>query len=330
MSKPANRLGRGLSTLIPTRDIAVRPSVASGELPTRNGSRAAAVERATAADRANEVRELPIEALTPNPRQPRATFREESIRELADSIRANGLLQPVIVRATATDDRWELVAGERRWRAAKLAGLATLPAIVRELSDSESLQLALVENLQREDLAPLERAAAYQHYLDTFGGTIEDLAARLSESRANISNYLRLLKLRPEICYMLGAGELGMGQARAIAAIVDPQRQLALAKLAARRNLSVRQVEELARQAGTSEAGASPSSERTPAEPSEFPSGQRQHLSELEAALSKALGIRVRLYPGRRKNAGRVVIAYKNLEEFDRIAERLAAGAPLV
>jgi ParB family chromosome partitioning protein len=219
------------------------------------------------------------------------------------------------------DGQFEIVAGERRWRAAKLAGLETVPALVREFSDAQAFETALVENLQREDLAPLERAAAYQHYLDTFGGTIEDLAARMSESRANISNYLRLLKLQPEVCYLLGSGELSMGHARAVAGVNDPQRQLAIAKLAARRNLSVRQVEELARTANE------PS--QSPPEPTPEVKAQRRHMGTVAETLSKSIGLRVRLVPGRKKNSGRVIITYGTLEEFDRIAERLGGDVHL-
>jgi ParB family chromosome partitioning protein len=215
-----------------------------------------------------------------------------------------------------------LVAGERRLRAARLAGLDAVPAIVREFSDSESLEVALLENLQREDLGPLERAAAYQQYLETFGGTVEDLAKKMCESRANISNYLRLLKLHPEVCYMLGNGELGMGQARALAGVADSQRQLALAKLAARRNLSVRQVEELVRKA------VSPTETR-PSEPDIERSSAQAHLASVEEALSRELGLRIRIMPGRKKNSGRMVIRYNGLEEFDRIAERLGGRANL-
>jgi ParB family chromosome partitioning protein len=179
----------------------------------------------------------------------------------------------------------------------------------------------LIENLQRQDLGPLERAAAYQHYLDSFGGTIDDLGRRISESRANVSNYLRLLKLHSEIRDLLAAGELGMGQARAVAAIADHQRQLAVARLAIRRNLSVRQVEELARSAATAP-------DEAVAAPIEAPKRSR-HVLDVEQALSRATGMRVRLYPGRKKNSGRLVIAFGSLDEFDRIAERLGGNVHL-
>ncbi len=308
MAKRTSRLGKGLNALIPPRD----PNTGA---PTPTTPAAVAL----AAD-SGHVRQIPIDKIKPNPKQPRTNFDEAGLTHLADSIREAGIIQPVILRAGG-DHTFELVAGERRWRAARLAGLQAIPALVRELSDAQSFKLALIENLQREDLSPLERAAAYQHYLDSFGGSIEDLAKRLSEGRATISNHLRLLKLQPELCYMLGRGELGMGQARAIAGVADPQRQLAFARLAIRRNLSVRQVEELCRAAGEEVQEKADEGDAAAAD------GRRRHVAEVERSFAKALGLRVRLYPGRRKNAGRVVISYASLEEFDRIAERLGGAA---
>lgn len=299
MSKQSARLGKGLSALISSR-AAAREAAAVAPAPLAAES---------------PVRELSVEAIRPNPRQPRQHFDQASLQELADSIRSKGVLQPVVVRALSSD-QFEMVAGERRWRASQLADLKTIPAIVRELSDADAFEIALIENLQREDLAPLERASAYQHYLDTFGGSIEGLAQRLAESRANVSNYLRLLKLQPEICYMLGNGSLGMGQARALAGVNDPRRQLALARIAARRNLSVRQVEDLTREA-----------EKSPLETQKAESrsadGSQQHLVDVERAFSKSLGLRVRLRPGKRKNSGRIVVQYNNLDEFDLLAQKL-------
>jgi len=328
MNKPVNRLGRGLSALIPTTKQSEPPA------GTPSASALTAAERFESADRSasparpihqhapahGQVVLVPLDRITPNPLQPRTTFNEDSLRELADSIRSNGVLQPILVRRTPGDS-YELVAGERRWRAAQLAGLETIPAIEREINTRQAFELALVENLQREDLGALERAAAYQHYLDTFGGTIEDLAARLGESRASIANYLRLLKLQPEICFMLGRGELSMGQARALAGVTDTQRQLALAKLTASRNLSVRQVEALVRRsesaltadAGTDRPGAA--------------AGEQRHMDELERAFSKALGTRVRIRRGRSKNSGTIIIPFKTLEEFDRIAQHVGASS---
>ncbi len=304
MAKTANRLGKGLSALIPPKERRSATPFATKPEPEPD----------------QPIRDIPINQIRPNPHQPRTNFNAEAIEQLADSIRDVGVLQPLVVRPKG-DKQYELVAGERRLRAAKHAGLKTVPVTVRDLTDAESFEIALIENLQREDLAPLERAQAYQDYLDNFGGTIDDLAKRLSESRANVSNYLRLLKLHDDVQQLLATGELGMGQARAIAAITDPQQQLAIARLAVRRNLSVRQVEQLARS----------SEERTQQQPParETPSAEKRHLASVADTLSQKLGLRVKLVSGRRKNAGRIVIHYNNLDEFERITEQLGCDSNL-
>lgn len=297
MSKPAPRLGRGLSALISTRE------------PAPQAQPAAAAEAEAPGD---VLRRIPIERISPNPNQPRKQFDPRGIEELAASIRNSGVLQPVLVRPAIGDD-YELIAGERRWRAAKSCGLTEIPAIVREVTDQEALELALIENLQREDLNPLERAAAYQEILERLTYTPEVLAARLGESRANVVNYVRLLKLAPEVQELVRRGELAMGQARAIAGVSDPQRQLAIARLAVRRNLAVRQVEALCKETPD---GAQPQRGRADA-------GAAKHLDEVAETLSRGLGLRVRLVPGKRKNSGRIIIGYDNLEQFDLISERL-------
>jgi ParB family chromosome partitioning protein len=303
MTKPTARLGRGLSAIIGPRT--------AGPFPPREPASKDAPPSPT------DIRQIPIDAITPNPRQPRLAPDDARLQQLAESIRANGIIQPVLLR-TVGPDRYELVAGERRWRAAKLAALETIPAVVRELSDAQSLELALVENLQREDLGPLERAAGYHDYIHAFNVSIEQLADRLGESRATISNYLRLLRLAAEIQELITTGQLGMGQARAILGIEDPQRQLAIARLAARRNLSVRQVESLAKRPEQAGTGAPPK-----------PRATAKHLDDIQQAFTRALGLPVSLHPGKKKNSGRVVIRYNSLEEFDRIAERLGGRKTL-
>ncbi|MGE0480756.1 MAG: ParB/RepB/Spo0J family partition protein [Phycisphaerae bacterium] len=267
------------------------------------------------------MRLISIADIKPNPLQPRSEFGEPALEALAASIRASGILQPVLARPVATGG-FELVAGERRWRAAQRAGLAHIPAIVRVVSDHESLELALIENLQREDLGPLERARAYQQYIESFRCTADELAGRISESRANVTNYLRLLRLPAEIQDMLRAGALGMGHARAIAALADPARQLAIARLASRRGLAVRQVEALAKREGEERASDREAVHGARAD------GDR-HLASVEESLSRALGVPVRLVVGRGKNRGKVIITYRSLEEFDRISERLTGRSSL-
>ena len=307
MAKSTPRLGKGLSALIGPRTSGPfrRPASAADDA----GATAAGLDdRPAAAD----LREIPIDDIQPNPNQPRTRIDDAALAELADSIRQSGVLQPVIVRP-ADDGGFELVAGERRWRAAKLAEHTVVPAIIRRLTDAEAFEIALIENLQREDLGPLERASAYQQLVDTLGVSADEVAARLGESRSNVANYLRLLRLQPEVREMVGDGSLGMGQARAIAGIRNPQRQLAIARVASRRNLAVRQVEILAKERDRDEQGEGNgrTSELDP------------HVSDIEQALSKGLGLPVALQPGKRKNSGRVVIRYNSLEEFDIIAEKL-------
>jgi ParB family chromosome partitioning protein len=306
VSKATPRLGKGLSALI-------GPRTAAGF----RHAPAPAIEPLAAGLPDGMLREIPLDRIRPNPRQPRANFDHTTLEQLAASIRHSGVLQPVLVRRVE-DGQFELIAGERRWRAAELAGLEAIPALVREPSDADAFEMALVENLQREDLGPLERATAYQQFIDMTGATADALAERLGESRASISNYLRLLKLDELVQQMISDGALAMGQARAIAALSIPQRQVALARLAARRNLSVRQVEALAKE----------SFDVTP--PATRPSPRRDsHLGELEEQLSKALGLSVKVRPGRKKNSGCIAIRYDSLEEFDRVAERISGRSSM-
>jgi len=300
MSKKTPRLGRGLSTLITSR------------------TTASATQTVTpAADDA--IRKIPLEKIRPSQHQPRRSLDPVGIESLAASIRTTGLLQPVIVRESPSGDgEYELVAGERRWRAAMAAGLEAIPAIVRSADDAQSVEVALIENLQREDLNAVERAEAYHRYLQCFNATADDLARRLGESRATIANYIRILNLQDEVRRMVESGDLAMGQARAIAGIDDPQRQLAVARLAVRRNLAVRQVETLVK--GDVPRPREDRPERVAA---------HQHQEYVERALSDAIGLRVHVLPGKKKNSGRVVIEYQNIEEFDRIAERVGGRKEL-
>lgn len=309
MSKATPRLGRGLSALIGPRP----RSTLKRDVPESTSTAKPTPE--TAEQRGTAIRELPLDKIIPNPRQPRLDIDQTGLDRLAGSLSETGVLQPILVRDSGQAG-FELVAGERRWRAASMAGMKTIPAIVRELSDGESFELALIENLQREDLRPLERAFAYQQLIDTMDMSVDEVARRMSESRANVVNYLRLLKLSDEIRDMISAGELAMGQARAIAGIDNPQRQLALARLAVRRNLSVRQVEILAKRDDTPTSVSSEPRRAADA-----------HISDVEQSFTKALGLPVRLQQGRKKNSGRVIIRYNSLEEFDRLAERIAGGS---
>jgi ParB family chromosome partitioning protein len=246
--------------------------------------------------------EVPVSAIEPNPRQPRVDFPEETLAALARSIREVGVLQPVVVRAR--DGGYELVAGERRVRAARLAGLATIPAIVREGDDTESLREALIENIHREDLGPLELASAFQ----------ELLAERLGYSRAHIANTIRLLSLPGDVQRLLAEGKIQAGHARALLGLPDDEARSSLALRIAAEELSVRQVEDLVR--SYLDRAAPPAQTTARSERS-----QEGWVAEIEEILSEQLQTRVRVAPGRRK--GKIVVEFGSREDLDRIVSEI-------
>jgi ParB family transcriptional regulator, chromosome partitioning protein len=274
-------LGRGLGALLPS---AVEPS---------DGG---------------QLRELPIESLSPNPQQPRTTFPPEALDELAASIRSSGLLQPLVVRPRG--DRYEILVGERRWRAARQAGLTQVPALVREASNGEALQLALVENLLREDLNPLDEAQAFQRLLTEFGWTQDELAQRIGKDRSSIANALRLLRLPEAIQEDLRTGRLTMGHARALLGAATPTAQLRLREQILTHDWSVRATE--ARVQTRRRARA--------------PGHQPPEIQALEEELRLALGTRVRVIGTLRR--GRIEFPYGSTEELERVHARLAARQP--
>jgi ParB family chromosome partitioning protein len=258
------------------------------------------------------LQEIALSAITPNPQQPREYFDEEALASLADSIREVGVLQPVLVRAQ--DDGFELIAGERRWRAARRVGLQTIPAIVRHADDAAMLQQAIVENVQREELNPLEEAAAYQQLIEDFALTHDEVAARVGKSRATISNTLRLLQLPPSIQRSLKEGALRMGHARALLGTPDRGFQEALARRIVSEDLSVREVEAAIRnrEGTTPEAAAGRTRLRPPG------------LLELEGLLGDYLDTRVRIAMGPKH--GKVQIEFANLEDLERIYRVMTQG----
>jgi ParB family chromosome partitioning protein len=260
--------------------------------------------------------ELPIASIRPNPLQPRDHFDDAALESLAASIRELGVLQPVLVRPVA-EREYELVAGERRWRAARRAGLATIPAVVRRVDDRLSLEQALVENLQRQDLNPLEEAAALQQLIDDFGLTHDDVAKRVSKSRAAVTNSLRLLTLSPNLQRLVREGRLAAGHARALLGTSDKSYQESLARRAVTEELSVRAVEEAVR--ARQEVTRSPK-QRTPSR-ADRPAG----LVELEVLLAEHLqtGVRIELSTA---GAGRVVIKVADLADLERVFDRMTAG----
>ena len=275
-------LGRGLGALLPGAE-------AEAEVPGLG------------------LTDIPIEDIHPNPRQPRLTFRQEELEELADSIREQGVLQPVVVRPRR-EGGYELLVGERRLRASKLAGARRVPAIIRHVDDRQALEQALVENVQRADLGPLEEAQAYRNLVDLFEMTQEDVARRVGKSRVHVTNTLRLMDLPDEIKLLIAEGSLQAGHARALLAIKDPARQVAAARRAVERGLTVRQIEELAR------------AEEAPAQqPEEAP--RRRRYPDLEESLTDHLGAEVRIEAGRGR--GRIVISFGSRDDLHRIVELL-------
>jgi ParB family transcriptional regulator, chromosome partitioning protein len=254
--------------------------------------------------------ELPIDQIVPNPRQPRRQFDELSLVELADSIKANGLIQPIVVRSAG--DGYELIAGERRLRACKLAGMARIPAYIRAADELEQAQLALVENVQREDLNAIDRAAAYHMLIHELGLTQADLSTRIGEDRSVISNHLRLLELPADVQALVRDGSLSLGHAKVIAGVPDAADQSRLAKLVVGQSLSVRNLERVIAtpgEAASRELATPPSA----------------HVRSVELALSRQLGLRVQLRTGAAKSKGKLVIHYKSLDEFDTLMNRLGA-----
>ena len=247
--------------------------------------------------------DLPIEAIVPNPQQPRKDFDDKSLRDLSASMSQSGVLQPVVVRRLGSG--YQLIVGERRWRAAKLAGLTRIPAVVREASEAQSLELALVENLLREDLNPIEEAEGYQRLLAEFGWTQEELAQRVARDRSSIANCLRLLKLPDLIQADLRAGRLTMGHARALLSLASPGEQLKLREEILAHSWSVRATEQ-----GVQAKRARPTRRQLRRSP---------ELAAVEDALRGVLATRVRLIGNER--AGRIEIVYSSREELDRLAE---------
>ena len=266
------------------------------------------------------LQEIPVSSVRPNTYQPRTRFDEESLNSLTASIRELGVLQPILVRP-GTDDGFELVAGERRWRAAKRAGLSLVPAIIRTADDTLSLEQALVENVQREDLNPLDEAAAYQQLLEDFHLTHDELATRVGKSRAAISNTLRLFQLPPTVQRMLAEGRLTAGHARALLTTPDRAHQEILAQRIVTDGMSVRAVEEAARQHNADQADQAGGGAPPPARAGS-PGGRLRPpgLLELEELLSTHLDTRVAIAMGGAKGSkGKVTIEFATLEDLERI-----------
>ena len=314
MAQQKRGLGKGLGALIPTAPSSVGRAGAGESGPGTEAGRASAAGDGAGAHGAEGTyfEEVAIGAITPNPRQPRHSFDEDTLEELALSIREVGLLQPVVVRRVMPG-RYELIMGERRWRACQRAGLEHIPAIVRGTTDDDLLREALMENLHREQLNPLEEAAAYQQLLDDFGATHDELAHKLGRSRPHISNTIRLLHLPPAVQHRVAAGVLSAGHARALLALDDPDAQDRLAHRIVAEGLSVRTVEEIVAMGGDE----APKTRRAVAKQPTTPG-----LTALANRLSDAFDTRVKVELGRRK--GKIVVEFASLEDLERIVTAMS------
>ncbi len=271
-------LGRGLQTLIPVGNAAGR----------------------------DEIEDVPLPLVSPNPFQPRRLFDEAELEELANSVKTKGVLQPILVRKLG-DGGYELIAGERRWRAAKLAGLKRIPAIVRPATDAEAMEMALIENLQRKDLNPVEAARAYQRLMKEFGLTQEAVARALGKERSAIATTVRLLALQPEVQAWVEGDQLSWGHAKVLLGVPDPEQQIRLGRRAVTERLSVRDLERLVRPAHR--AGRANNARK----------GHRP--SEIEERMSRRLGTKVRLIHG--KTGGKIVIDYYSPADLERVIDMI-------
>ena len=261
-------------------------------------------------ERGRIPKSVPIEILHPGAQQPRRHFNDDAIAALADSVREKGVLQPLLVRRhPAKTNAYEIVAGERRWRAAQRAGLTEVPVVIKELDASEALELALIENIQREDLTAIEEAAGYQRLMDEFGHTQEDLSHVIGKSRSHIANLLRLLTLPESVQHMVDDGRLSASHARALVSTEEPA---VWAELVVARGLNVRQIEQMVKKSSTKPAKKVASAVRDP------------NILALESDLSQLLGLKVSIKT--KGESGKIDIAYETLEQLDDVLHRLTHG----
>ena len=289
-----------------------KPSLGRG-LADLLGSRAAAPVAMPPVQVGEELTKLPLDLLQRGRYQPRIDMRPETLSELADSIKAQGVVQPIVVRpleppVNGESQRYEIIAGERRWRAAQMAGLSEIPAVIRHIPDEAAIAVALIENIQRENLNPLEEARALDRLVSEFGLTHQEVAQAVGRSRAGVSNLLRLLELTAEVGELLEKRTLEMGHARALLGLTERRQQTEVALLVARKGLSVRETEALVRRLQAPHAPVAPdgSGERDP------------NVTRLEQELAEKLGARVAIQAGR-GGRGKLVVSYNSLDELDGI-----------
>lgn len=294
MTDKRNALGRGLDSLLP----AARATAAVAPAPAP----------APAQPVGDVVRELPIEQIDKNPYQTRSRWDESALNELAASIRHSGVLQPVTVRPN--DGRFQLITGERRWRASQIAGKATIPALVRQVSNEQAMEMTIIENLQREDLNPMEQARAYERLSKEFNLTQEQMAQRTGKERSSVANFMRLLKLPVEVQSLVEQDKLSFGHAKALMPLDSPEAMNRLAQRIVTLSMSVRQTE-----------GAVANLLNPPPKPEVAERVVDPNVREVEREMERSLGVRVTIAD--RNGKGKIVLEYKSLEDFDRVVEML-------
>lgn len=334
-SGSARKLGRGLSSLVGAGAVPVqvpthlRSERATAPAATTNPAATLAAppasvrasEVANTNDKLSDIQYIPLQKVEPNKYQPRSAFDDAATAGLAESIKRAGVIQPIVVRPRrGSDGQFEIVAGERRWRAAKLAGLDAIPAIVRDITDEESAEWALIENVQREDLNPIDRARAFKRLCETFGLTHGDLAAKLGLDRSSVANFIRLNELEDTIVDLILRGVLSGGHGKALLMAPPGLPRMQLAKEAVERSYSVRRVEyEARRLADTARgSGADPTREA-------LPTARQAVLADLEKRISQALGTKVTIRTDRTGKRGQITIEFYGLEHFEDLTKRLGA-----
>jgi ParB family chromosome partitioning protein len=323
--KRKRRLGKGLESLL-SKPVEVEPPAASPndkdtslDPDTSNGNTESSVDgdhsevvSANPTDHEG-LTYLATELIVPNPKQPRQVFDEDGLMALADSMKTAGLMQPIVVRPRAEENTFELVAGERRWRAAQLAGLQQIPSLVRELDDKASAEWALIENLQREDLNPIDRAEAFDRLVVDFEVTQKEIAIQLGIDRSSVANLLRLNDLESPIKDAVRDGRLSMGHAKVLLSIPDASTSIKIAKTCAREQWSVRELERQLKKR------TSKSSETKPADPD----ARTMYMENLSAQLGDHLGTKVIIVPGKKQGSGKISLSFYSNEQFEGILERL-------
>lgn len=312
-------LGRGLSALISSAPVVQTDGSAAPALKLAPSMIPAGDESSTGSSN-RRLHNLSLDSILANPSQPRQDFNESELKELAESIKAVGVIQPIVVRRSllSGEASYEIIAGERRWRAAKLAGLTSIPAILEEKTEQGTFEIALIENIQRENLNPVEEALAYKRLTDEFSLTQKEIAERVGKDRASIANYIRLLTLPEPVTEMLKSGELSMGHAKAILTVREPSAQVSLARKAIKENLSVRSLEGLVSRVVVLDAGKRPK-QNAPSSATSAALGINSYPDIVER-LRRVLGTKVNL-KHHKSGRGKIEIEYFSDQELERVLE---------